>query len=847
MAKKLNSPRDTSLQKVLVNVLGLRLFLLSLLVAIPFFFFSGYLHTISLEQEQYRAVNSVAARIDDFFLAACNVLQGLDTTRQSTDLQDLAYDLQIVQITNFYFDTIYIASPSGEIVAASPQSTALQPPGAFDTYSPIQTPALEQSFSISPPYFSPNSGKLTVAILMESSQGNVFGEISLDKLQNMFLNEPYIDRGLIFFADEHNIITGLSLFKTEMPAAQYQKLVRLAGESGVSQARFSIDPDQIYLESAVNTAVSGWIVVARVPILVAYGNYLFLLFIILVATFVLWIIWVSLVKKELKQKIVNPLTQLSENARTLADGDLSRRYNLLDQPATFQEIEQLATDFDRMSRSIQFRQSQIKESEHKYKSLIEESNDAICLLLGGYLEIINQRFTEMFGYRGEEINGGRVQYLEIVAAGSRAVVEQVLNDLFIGKVVRSRCEFIAIAADRRNIEVEASFSAFPYLGGIAIQSILRDVTERKRAERAEHEQRVLAESLRDTASLLNSNLNFDEVLKRILSNVGKVVPHDSSNIMLVDEDRQNARILASRDRQQMRPNTWSSSAAMPIFQTPSLKIMFETGKPIAISWTRQHPHWTDYPETRWIQSYAGAPIKVMDEVIGFLNLNSDKPNFFDHNLAERLQAFADQAGVALHNARLLQDLERSNQELKTAYGATLQGLSKALEIRDIETEGHSLRVVDLTLKLADVFHIQEPQRTYIHYGVLLHDIGKLGIPDAILHKPGPLTAEEWEVMRKHPEYGYQILSSIPYLLPSLEIPLYHHEKWDGSGYPKGLKGTEIPLSARIFSVVDVWDGLRSTRPYHASWPEDKVIQYIRDESGTSFDPTVVTEFLNLIG
>ncbi|TLN24712.1 HD-GYP domain-containing protein, partial [bacterium] len=180
------------------------------------------------------------------------------------------------------------------------------------------------------------------------------------------------------------------------------------------------------------------------------------------------------------------------------------------------------------------------------------------------------------------------------------------------------------------------------------------------------------------------------------------------------------------------------------------------------------------------------------------------------------------------------------------YETTLEGWSKALELRDYETEGHTQRVMDMTMKLAESYGITGVELLRIRYGTLLHDIGKIGIPDSILFKPGPLNTEEWEVMRRHPMYAQRILAHIPYLQDSLDIPYGHHEKWDGSGYPLGLKGEEIPLSARLFAVVDVWDGLRSNRHYRNGWPEEDVVRYIIEQTGKHFDPQVVEIFLRLL-
>jgi putative two-component system response regulator len=193
----------------------------------------------------------------------------------------------------------------------------------------------------------------------------------------------------------------------------------------------------------------------------------------------------------------------------------------------------------------------------------------------------------------------------------------------------------------------------------------------------------------------------------------------------------------------------------------------------------------------------------------------------------------------LKMAQTLQDLQR-------AYDETIDGWSRALDLRDKETEGHSRRVMKMTLRLAQAFGIdREEELVSIRRGALLHDVGKLGIPDAILFKPSVLSEEEMKIMQKHPVYAYNMLSPIAYLHSSLDIPYCHHEKWDGTGYPRGLQGEEIPLAARLFSIPDIWDALLSDRPYRAKWSKEKALAHIKSLSGTHLEPSVVEVFINL--
>lgn len=193
--------------------------------------------------------------------------------------------------------------------------------------------------------------------------------------------------------------------------------------------------------------------------------------------------------------------------------------------------------------------------------------------------------------------------------------------------------------------------------------------------------------------------------------------------------------------------------------------------------------------------------------------------------------------------KLLIKLNKSKKKLRNAYDSTIEGWSYALDLKDEETKGHSKRVTELALHIAEKMGIEEDELDHVYRGALLHDIGKMGIPDSILLKPGKLTEEEWKIMRKHSVYAFEMLSSIDYLQPALDIPYCHHEKWDGSGYPRGLEGEQIPLSARIFAVVDVYDALTSARPYREAWTNKKALNYISENAGEHFDPEVVEVFL----
>lgn len=247
------------------------------------------------------------------------------------------------------------------------------------------------------------------------------------------------------------------------------------------------------------------------------------------------------------------------------------------------------------------------------------------------------------------------------------------------------------------------------------------------------------------------------------------------------------------------------------------------------------------------RSYYAVPLLTKGEVKGVLEIFNRSPLNPNREWVDFLETLGGQAAIAVENSMLFQGLQRSNFELAMAYDATIEGWSRALDLRDHETEGHTQRVMDMTLRLARKMGLSDDRLVLIRRGALLHDIGKMGIPDIILHKPEPLSEEEQRIMRQHPQLAYDMLEPIAYLRESLNIPYCHHEKWDGTGYPRGLAGTQIPLEARLFAVVDVWDAVTSNRPYRQGWPRDKAMEYIREQSGKHFDPQMVNIFLREIG
>ncbi|MBI4766610.1 MAG: HD domain-containing protein [Deltaproteobacteria bacterium] len=246
-------------------------------------------------------------------------------------------------------------------------------------------------------------------------------------------------------------------------------------------------------------------------------------------------------------------------------------------------------------------------------------------------------------------------------------------------------------------------------------------------------------------------------------------------------------------------------------------------------------------------TYLGQPLIAKSEVVGVLEVFTRFLFEPDQDWLDFFDALTAQASIAIDNARLFTNLQKSNLELLEAYDTTIEGWSRALDLKDKETEGHSRRVTEMTVKIVQAWkNMSDEELRYVRWGALLHDIGKMGIPDSILLKPGPLDEAETEIVQKHPLYAYDLLFPITFLRPALDIPYCHHEKWDGTGYPRGLKEDQIPLPARIFAVIDTWDALGSDRPYRPAWSKDKIRDYILEQKGKQFDPKVVGVFKDMM-
>ncbi|MBI5524352.1 MAG: HD domain-containing protein [Desulfarculus sp.] len=377
----------------------------------------------------------------------------------------------------------------------------------------------------------------------------------------------------------------------------------------------------------------------------------------------------------------------------------------------------------------------------------------------------------------------------------------------------------------------------------AIRRELQEAHSRHRRRQAEEEvQRQLRRlaSLRAIDRAITGSLDLGLTMQVFLEQVWQHFSPDAARVMLLDP----------------LSHTLEPVVAQGFFH-PHGKVLLGQNLTGGVALERRslschHPDFAKCPPLAEVmpgegfEAYMGVPMLAKGDIKGVLEVYFRKALAHDEDGLSFLEALATQGAIAIDSAQLFEGLQHSNRGLMLAYDSTLEGWARALELRDEETEEHCQRVTKLTVRLAQAMGISGEELLHMRRGALLHDVGKIGVPDAILLKPGPLNDEEWVIMRAHTTNALKILSPVAYLRPCLDIPHRHHEKWDGSGYPGGLKGVEIPLGARIFALVDVWDALMSDRPYRKAWPEEKVLVHVKGLVGTHFDPQVAEAFLAMI-
>ncbi|MBK8421481.1 PAS domain S-box protein [Candidatus Villigracilis saccharophilus] len=476
----------------------------------------------------------------------------------------------------------------------------------------------------------------------------------------------------------------------------------------------------------------------------------------------------------------------------------------------------------------------LKQSELKYRGLFEVNKDGISIFLvdaqgvpSTFIEF-NTAAHQMLGYTRDEMLGLSPQMLE-----PKTTLEQLQfrESEFKTKGI-ANFETALLHKDGHLVSTDFTAQLIQYEGKPAVMNIVRDITER---EQYENELQAIA----TLSAALRAAQTRAEMLPVIVEQLIFLLNCEAVTIEIID------------------PLTGDSvtEAAFGIWK-PLIGVRQEKGTGInaIISQTRQPWHTNDLNHTenfahpefvhKGIHGGIGAPLIAQDNLIGFVWMG--RQNEVANSDVRLLSSIADITANAIYRATLHEQAQKDAADLTLAYDTTLEGWVQALELRDHETEGHTRRVVEMTIDLARSMGVSEDEVIEIRRGALLHDIGKMGIPDSVLLKPGTLNEREWEIMRQHPDYAYRLLTPIEYLRPVLDIPYCHHERWDGTGYPRGLKNEEIPLAARIFAIVDVWDALTSDRPYRLAWSKEKALKHISEQSNKHFDPAVVEAFLKIV-
>jgi PAS domain S-box-containing protein/putative nucleotidyltransferase with HDIG domain len=476
--------------------------------------------------------------------------------------------------------------------------------------------------------------------------------------------------------------------------------------------------------------------------------------------------------------------------------------------------------------------------------LLESTNDAIIASDAQYrLTVWNAAAESLYGWSSKEALGLneieliRTEWPNVDAKKMRRTIAQTGH--WRGEATQAR-------KDGTRFPVEVSSITLRNSSGdiTGYVSANHDITERKQAEERMQRQISHLTALNAIDRAIVSNFNLELSLSEILIHVTAELGVDAASILILNS---NSQILEYGAARGFRTKA-AMKAQVRMGESYAGRVALER-QLVQIPNLREDPNnvlLTSFLAGEDFVCYYGMPLIAKGKVKGVLEAFHRTELEPDAELLNFLKTLARQAAIAIENAMLFEDLQRSNSELFSAYDATIEGWSSALDLRDKETEGHTQRVTEMTMHLARSFGLGDDELVQVRWGALLHDIGKMGVPDGILLKSGPLTNDERVIMRQHPIFAYKLLSPIGFLQRALDIPYCHHEKWDGSGYPRGLKGAQIPLVARIFAVVDVWDALTSNRSYRRAWTNEKAREYIRASSGTYFDPQVVDVFMKTV-
>ena len=488
--------------------------------------------------------------------------------------------------------------------------------------------------------------------------------------------------------------------------------------------------------------------------------------------------------------------------------------------------EGLAADITEQKRAEQ----ELRESEAKYRRLINILPSGIVVHAQGIIELVNRAGQRIFGANdAQELVGTRL--IERVHPDYRAAVLARVRHTQNQNQEVELLEEKLLRLDGSAFDAEVAAIGLTFDGKPATLAVFNDISERKQRE-------TELEIMVQISGALRTAETRAEMLPIVANEIMHLVPAAAVALILHEPHTHDYVI-------EYAGGAWQGSIGRRIPENATiLQIVRQHNKPYVTSDFAHDLNFYYREFVRDLTAFASIPLHTHQTFIGVISIAGYTP-FGEHDMRV-IEAISNIAANALHRASLHEQTVQDAQELLRAYESTLEGWAHALELRDQETEGHTRRVLNVTLRLARAMGLPKEAMENIRRGALLHDIGKMGIPDSVLLKPGTLNEREWEIMRRHPEYARNMLMRIEYLHDAIDIPYCHHEKWDGTGYPRGLHGTDIPLAARIFAVVDVWDALLSDRPYRKGWSAEQTKAYLHNQSGKQFDPAVVEAFLKLL-
>jgi putative nucleotidyltransferase with HDIG domain len=896
VSNRIFSLRKTFLRLTIAPTLLISLLLLILVSA------ASYIVIQQVIRQQLATLDVLSERVNRYLdetgtmmSVTANIIVELSPDLQNQFLKNVREDIP-------RFTALHLLDINGRVIAEDSDALSLL---GLDLsgetfFNPVSK---DQQIFFSNPYISLATGRVAVSVAVPVMKGGEFqgvlgGEIDLAVLRDVLQQLPMDAYDVAFIVDQR----GTLVAHPNLDWVQQQQnfnthtLVQ-EGLSGYKTYEIYHDPALHDRRIGYVTPLAvGWVAVVTRPVVVAFRPIFFFTAVVLLALGlrIAIFIWENYYRMKL---IIQPIASLARVADDVSRGEYQAMpIQKLDQYA---EIFSLSRSFTRMVQAVQERTSALEQTNRSLEDELSERKKReqeleVLVAVSTSLRTANTRHELLSGILDrltELLHAGGVAFAMREANSLGLMVElaggiwhsmigvrlpegQGISGLVMAKGEPYISEDILSDPDNIHPELHQGLKAAACLPLIAYQKAIGLLWLGRKEKFSQDEFRLLIGVANMTANAIHRLTLQEQTEKRLrrldtLRVLDKTVAAslDLQLILHVFLDHVTNQLGVDAAalllyHPVLQESEYAAVNGVEILNLQGKRIRLGDGlhrsviinrKPVRItnlflelqSLPGAHLYRSLPTFVQSFQAYDAVPLITKGQLKGVLELFHRSPPQVDPEWEAFLEILAGQAAMAIDDAQMFSGLQKANMELILAYDATIEGWSRALDLRDKETEGHTQRVMEMTIQLAQEMGFSGGDLVNLRRGALLHDIGKMGVPDRILNKPGPLSEDEWFIMRKHPEFAYEMLSPITYLNPAIDIPYCHHEHWDGSGYPRGLKGTDIPLSARIFSVVDVWDALCSNRPYRAMWEEQDAWAYIQEMKGVQFDPQVVEIFKKL--